>query len=80
MDVQFTPQEGTIIFPKNARGNNWPGEATVKLNTEESALVCEIAATAEGQLAGIKKAVEVHLDRFAFREAPLTFNWQDQVN
>ena len=26
---------------------------------------------------GLKGAVERHLDRFAFRELPLTYDWQD---
>ncbi len=28
------------------------------------------------QLEGLKGAVASHLDRFAFREAPLAFNWR----
>ena len=35
-----------------------------------------IDASIEGQLEGLKGAVARHLDRFAFREAPLTFDWQ----
>ena len=36
-----------------------------------------IDASAEGQRDGLKGALASHLDRFAFREAPLTFHWQD---
>jgi hypothetical protein len=32
------------------------------------------ASSAE-QLEGLKGAVARHVDRFAFREAPLAFNW-----
>jgi hypothetical protein len=40
-------------------------------------LECRILASAPGQLEGLKGAVARHLDRFAFREAPLPFHWQD---
>lgn len=43
---------------------------------EPDALVTTIEASAEGQLEGLKGAVARHLDRFAFREAPLTFEWR----
>jgi hypothetical protein len=32
------------------------------------------------QLDALKGAVARHIDRFAFREAPLAFNWQDTPN
>ena len=35
-------------------------------------------ASAPGQREALKGAVARHIDRFAFREAPLTFDWQDQ--
>jgi len=35
-----------------------------------------IEASAEGQLEALKGAVARHLDRFAFREAPLAFDWR----
>ena len=38
-----------------------------------------IEASAPGQLEALKGAVARHLDRFAFREAPLTFDWVDVV-
>ena len=41
------------------------------------ALNCRIEASAQGQLEGLKGAVARHLDRFAFREAPLAFDWKD---
>jgi hypothetical protein len=33
--------------------------------------------SAAGQLEALKGAVARHIDRFAFREAPLTFDWRD---
>jgi hypothetical protein len=67
-----------ITFPKNARGADWPGEATVTLEPSEGALVCRIEASAAGQRDGLKGAVVRHVDRFAFREAPLTYDWVDE--
>ncbi len=66
-----------ITFPKDARGADWPGDARVTLVPEDGYLVCRIEAGAEGQRDGLKGAVQRHVDRFAFREAPLTFRWID---
>ena len=27
--VEFTPERGTVTFPKNARGADWPGDGPV---------------------------------------------------
>ena len=35
-----------------------------------------IDATSAAQLEGLKGAMARHLDRFAFREAPLPFDWK----
>jgi hypothetical protein len=70
--------EFRITFPKDARGANWPGDAVVTLAGDEQALLCRIEASAPGQLEGLKGAVARHADRFAFREAPLAFEWHDQ--
>ena len=75
--VEFTPQAGTVIFPRDARGADWPGDATLTLLAHADDLECRLQASASGQLEGLKGAVARHLDRFAFREAPLRFDWQD---
>ena len=75
--VTFTPETGTVVFPRDARGADWPGDATLTLRAETDGLECRLQATAEGQLEGLKGAVARHLDRFAFREAPLAFDWRD---
>ena len=66
-----------ITFPKDARGADWPGDALVTLAPEADALRCRIEATSQGQRDGLKGAVERHVDRFAFREAPLRYDWSD---
>ncbi|NWN33746.1 DUF2218 domain-containing protein, partial [Klebsiella michiganensis] len=30
--VEFTPENGTVIFPRDARGANHPGDAVVTFN------------------------------------------------
>ena len=77
LEVEFTPEKGRVVFPRNARGAEWPGDATLLLEAHADALECRLEASAEGQLEGLKGAVSSHLDRFAFREAPLAFDWRD---
>ena len=76
--VDFTPVTGTVTFPRNARGADWPGDARLVLQAHDAALECRLEASAMGQLDALKGAVARHLDRFAFREAPLTFDWHDE--
>lgn len=76
LKVEFSPEAGTVIFPKDARGADWPGDATLTLTAHNDNLECRIAASAEGQLEALQGAVARHLDRFAFREAPLAFDWR----
>ncbi|NVD27640.1 DUF2218 domain-containing protein [Parasphingorhabdus flavimaris] len=66
-----------ITFPKDARGAAWPADAVVTLAPEGGTLRCCIEASSEGQRDGLKGAVERHVDRFAFREAPLNYKWRD---
>ncbi len=77
LTVESTPDHGTVVFPKDARGADWPGDALVTFDATANVLDVRVDASIEGQLEGLKDAVARHLDRFAFREAPLTFDWQD---
>ena len=77
LQVDFDSARGTVIFPRDARGADWPGDATIRMTAHPDALECRIDASAEAQLEGLKGALARHLDRFAFREAPLEFNWND---
>ncbi len=45
-------------------------------DAEPEVLVCRIEASEPAQLEGMKGVVARHLDRFAFREAPLAFDWR----
>ena len=74
--VEFDAGHGTVTFPKDARGADWPGDALVTFDARADALDLRIDASAEGQLEALKGAVERHFDRFAFREAPLSYDWR----
>ena len=78
--VSFKPDHGTIVFPKDARGANHPGDATVTFDAHPDVLEVRIDATSPEQLDGLKGAVARHVDRFAFREAPLTYDWGAVTN
>jgi hypothetical protein len=75
--VDFTADRGAVIFPRDARGADWPADAMVTMIAHPDTLECRIDASVEGQRDGLKAALVRHLDRFAFREAPLTFDWVD---
>ena len=77
LSVEFTPEAGKVIFPRDARGADWPGDATLILKAEAGVLECRLEASVEAQRDALKGVVSSHLDRFAFREAPLTFDWRD---
>jgi len=77
LTVEFTPEHGTVVFPKDARGADHPGDALVTMDARGDALDVRIDATSPEQRDGLKGAVARHLDRFAFREAPLPFDWRD---
>ena len=76
LTVEFTADHGTVIFPKDARGADFPGDGLVTFDARADALQVRIDASSPAQLEGLKGAVARHLDRFAFREAPLAFEWE----
>ena len=67
-----------ITFPKDARGADWPGPAIVTLTPEDDILLCRIEASADEQRDGLKSSVQRHVDRFAFREGNLLYEWSDK--
>lgn len=79
LEVTFTPDQGRIVFPATARGADWPSDAVLALDADDAALTCRLRASHPGQLAGLKDAIARHIDRFAFKEAPLAFDWRDAV-
>ena len=65
-----------MTFPRDARGADWPDAAIQTIQAHPDDLECRLLASAEGQLDGLKGAVARHLDRFAFREGELQYDWQ----
>lgn len=74
--VVFTPEHGTVTFPRDARGAEWAADALVTFDAGPGALSVRIDASSDEHLEAMKGVVARHLDRFAFREAPLAFDWQ----
>jgi uncharacterized protein len=76
--VAFTPEHGTITFPRDIRGADYPADATATLDAVAEALAVRIDASSPEQRDQLKEVVARHVDRFAFREAPLPFDWRDE--
>lgn len=76
LEVHFTADHGTIRFPAEGRAGTFPGDALVTLDAHPETLAVTIAASVPEQAEAMKGVVARHLDRFAFREAPLAFAWK----
>ncbi|WP_322965608.1 DUF2218 domain-containing protein [Sphingomonas fuzhouensis] len=68
MDVSFTAEEGTIQFPNGSK---------LDMRADSETLDIVLTVPEDGEVARMREVVASHLDRFAFREAPLTFDWRD---
>ncbi len=72
MTVAFTAEEGTIDFPNGSR---------LAMRADPATLDIVLTVPDDGEDGGdparMREVVARHLDRFAFREAPLTFDWRD---
>jgi len=67
LDVTFDPTQGTVKFP----------EAVATMSAGVGGLEVVVEADEAETVERLKGVVSSHLDRFAFREAPLTFEWVD---
>jgi hypothetical protein len=76
LQVEFTPEKGSVVFPHNARGADFPGDGRALFDAGETVLTVRVEASSPEQLDILKQVVASHLERFAFREAPLAFDWQ----
>ena len=76
LNVEFNTEQGRVVFPKDARGADYPGDGVATMTADGNTLTVRIDATSGEQLDGLKGVLERHLDRFAFREAPLAFDWR----
>jgi uncharacterized protein len=64
-DVEFSADRGQVRFPS----------AVATMEASADALLVTIETDDTESVEQLKKAVAKHLDRFAFREAPLPFKW-----
>ena len=68
MQVSFTAEEGTILFPDGSK---------LAMRADSDTLDIVLTVPEDGDVARMQDVVASHLDRFAFREAPLTYDWRD---
>lgn len=68
MNVRFTAEEGEIDFPNGSR---------LAMRAAPETLDLSLDVPADQDAARMREVVASHLDRFAFREAPLTFDWRE---
>ena len=68
LDVVFDATQATIRFPSGV---------VATLDAGDAALVAHLDAPDAETLERMKQVLAEHLDRFAFREAPLPFVWVD---
>ena len=66
LHVKFTPEQGTVTFSE---------QGAAHFAARDDALEVRIEAGSAEQLTELQDVVARHLDRFAFREAPLRFDW-----
>lgn len=74
--VEQGGDHATVRFPRDARGADHPGDGLATFDATPVTLEVRIDATSAEQFEALKGAVARHLDRFAFREAPLAFAWR----
>lgn len=65
-ETEFDAQQGSIAFPMGP----------IRLAAGAEVLTVTIEPQEGADVERFKQVVADHLDRFAFREAPLTFDWQ----
>jgi uncharacterized protein len=63
--VDLHEDTGIVVFP----------DAVATVTAAPSALIVIVEAENQDTLDRLKRVVAGHLDRFAFREAPLRFDW-----
>ena len=67
MTVSFTPEQGSIAFPNGAH---------LALRADARTLDLVLTVPEDGDALRMREVVASHIDRFAFREGPLTYDWR----
>ena len=65
-EVTFDAQSGVIALPMGA----------LRMDAQAEALVVTLDPAPDADVERFKQVVADHLDRFAFKEAPLAFDWK----
>ena len=68
MEVSFTAEEGTISFPNGAH---------LAMRADSETLDLVLTVPEDGDALRMREVVASHIDRFAFREGPLTYDWRE---
>ena len=66
LDVHFDSERATVNFPM----------ARLDMVADGEKLTLVLVPTGNEDITHLKEVVEKHLDRFAFREGELVYNWQ----
>ncbi|WP_112827415.1 DUF2218 domain-containing protein [Rhizobium cremeum] len=66
LEVELGEKSGIVRF----------SEAVATMRADDAGLTVELEAVSPEVLERMKGVVSSHLDRFAFREAPLPFEWK----
>jgi len=66
MTVHYDAEEATIAFPNGSR---------LEMRADSETLDCALTVPASEDPERMRGVVEEHLNRFAFREGALTFEW-----
>jgi hypothetical protein len=67
LEVDLTDRKGVVKFPA----------AVATFESDEDALLVKIEGEMSEEVERLKGVIASHLDRFAFREAPLRFDWSE---
>ncbi|MFB0873072.1 MULTISPECIES: DUF2218 domain-containing protein [unclassified Sphingobium] len=65
-EVSFDAEKSAIAFPMG----------TLRMEAAPDALIVTLEPTPEADVGRFQQVVADHLDRFAFKEAPLAFDWK----
>lgn len=68
MEVSFTAEEGSIAFPNGAH---------LAMRADSETLDLVLTVPEDGDSLRMREVVASHIDRFAFREGPLTYDWRE---
>ena len=68
MTVALDAEEATVDFPNGAR---------LAMRADPDTLDCALTVPDDGEPERMRTVVEEHLNRFAFREGALTFEWRE---